>query len=47
LLESQLSPEELSNIWDMTDVNRDGQLDAQEWKIMCHLVRHLKKGKNT
>jgi len=46
LLESQLSPEELSNIWDMTDVNRDGQLDAQEWKIMCHLVRHLKKGKN-
>ncbi|XP_052778199.1 uncharacterized protein LOC128215553 isoform X2 [Mya arenaria] len=44
LQESQLSPEELSLVWDLADVNRDGCLDGEEWGIACHLVRHLKHG---
>lgn len=42
--ESQLPVEELSYVWDLSDVNRDGQLDRHEWNVTCHLIRHLKKG---
>ncbi|XP_052248907.1 uncharacterized protein LOC127856627 isoform X2 [Dreissena polymorpha] len=44
LLESQLPQEELSHVWDLSDVNRDGQLDRVEWNVTCHLIRYLKKG---
>ena len=45
-MESQLSMEELSKVWDLSDVNRNGKLDRGEWTITCHLVRALKQGKN-
>ncbi|XP_053394858.1 titin homolog [Mercenaria mercenaria] len=44
LLESNLPVEELSQVWDLSDMNRDGQLDRNEWNVSCHLVRHLKQG---
>ena len=44
-MESQLSLEELSYVWDLSDVNRNGKLDQQEWSVTCHLIRALRQGK--
>ena len=44
-MESQLSVEKLSKVWDLSDVNRNGKLDRGEWNITCHLTRALKQGK--
>jgi hypothetical protein len=44
MLQSELSLEELSQVWDLSDVNRDGQLNRQEWNVSCHLMRYLKQG---
>ena len=44
-MESQLSVEELSRIWDLSDVNRNGMIDKAEWLVICHLIRALKQGR--
>ena len=45
LMESQLSVEELSRIWDLSDVNRNRMIDKEEWLVICHLIRALKQGR--
>ena len=47
LLESGLSAEELSTVWDLADIDRNGQLDRDEWNIACHLTIALKQGAYT
>jgi hypothetical protein len=39
-----LKPEILAKVWDLSDVNKDGVLDAEEWIIACHLIRLIKHG---
>jgi len=41
---SMLKPEILAKVWDLSDVNKDGVLDAEEWIIACHLIRLIKQG---
>lgn len=41
---SELSPEQLNVVLDISDVNRDGSLDLEEWVCACHLVRLQKQG---
>ncbi|KAL5021928.1 hypothetical protein ScPMuIL_001083 [Solemya velum] len=41
---SELSPEQLSVVWNLSDINRDGSLDMEEWVCACHLVRLQKQG---
>ena len=39
-----LPAEQLAQVWDLADVNRDGRLDPDEFNIACHLIRMVKKG---
>jgi len=42
---SELPSEQLADVWDRSDLNRDGKLDVEEWTVACQLVRLLKQGK--
>ncbi|XP_052100516.1 uncharacterized protein LOC127734587 isoform X3 [Mytilus californianus] len=41
---SMLRPEILAKVWDLSDINKDGVLDSDEWTIACHLIRLIKQG---
>ncbi|XP_063413108.1 uncharacterized protein LOC134695672 isoform X3 [Mytilus trossulus] len=41
---SMLRPEILAKVWDLSDINKDGVLDSDEWTIACHLIRIIKQG---
>lgn len=36
---------QLRKIWELADVDKDGQLDLQEFTIAMYLAEHLKSGK--
>ncbi|XP_033736557.1 uncharacterized protein LOC117324838 [Pecten maximus] len=44
LKSSELSPEQLVDVWDLSDLNKDGCLDTGEWTLACQLVRLHKQG---
>ncbi|XP_069126174.1 titin homolog isoform X2 [Argopecten irradians] len=44
LQSSELSPEQLVDVWDRSDLNKDGCLDTGEWTVACQLVRLHKQG---
>ncbi|XP_060082242.1 titin-like [Ylistrum balloti] len=44
LQSSELSPEQLVDVWDLSDLNKDGCLDTGEWTVACQLVRLHKQG---
>ncbi|XP_028409524.1 intersectin-1-like isoform X2 [Dendronephthya gigantea] len=44
-LQSHLPPQILAQIWDLSDVDKDGQLSMEEFAIGMHLVESAKSGK--
>jgi hypothetical protein len=44
---SGLTSEMMTQVWNLSDVTRDGQLDAEEFCVACHLLRFLKAGEQT
>jgi len=44
MLESGLSPDVLRQVWNLSDIDKDGQLDADEFAVCVFLIEHLKDG---
>ncbi|XP_046849050.1 intersectin-1-like [Xenia sp. Carnegie-2017] len=44
-LQSHLPPQTLAQIWELSDVDKDGQLNMEEFAIGMHLVDSAKSGK--
>ncbi|EKX32010.1 hypothetical protein GUITHDRAFT_58399, partial [Guillardia theta CCMP2712] len=43
LAESGLPVQELRRIWDLSDLTKDGMLDAREFAVAMHLIEIRKK----
>ena len=44
LLKSNLPPAVLAKVWELSDVNRDGRLDRNEFSVAMHLIRKKLQG---
>ncbi|KXN75046.1 hypothetical protein CONCODRAFT_82580 [Conidiobolus coronatus NRRL 28638] len=47
MIRSRLDCDSLANIWDLVDMNRDGQLDKKEFCIMVYLIDRRLEGYET
>eukprot|EP01083_Nonionella_stella_P097065 272869_1 len=45
MLESRLDRTTLSKIWELSDIDRDGRMDDQEFALCMHLIHMVKSGK--
>jgi len=46
LIQSGIPPEKLAKIWDLSDLNNDGNLDLDEFVIAMHLIDLAKSGQS-
>eukprot|EP00795_Rhopilema_esculentum_P017568 gene17568-9199_t len=44
LIQSSIAPDKLAKIWDLSDINKDGNLDLDEFLIAMHLIDLAKSG---
>eukprot|EP00794_Sanderia_malayensis_P000125 gene125-736_t len=44
LIQSGIAPDKLAKIWDLSDINKDGNLDVDEFIIAMHLIDVVKSG---
>ena len=44
MLQSQLSNAVLGKIWQLSDIDKDGNMTDQEFALCCFLIDHVKKG---
>jgi hypothetical protein len=43
-LQSSLPPQILAEIWNLSDINKDGKLDKREFSISCFLIKKVLTG---
>ena len=44
MMQSQLSHQVLGKIWQLSDIDKDGFMDDQEFALCCFLIEHVKNG---
>eukprot|EP01083_Nonionella_stella_P045559 122286_1 len=44
MMQSQLSNEILGKIWQLSDIDKDGLMNDQEFALCCYLIEHVKSG---
>eukprot|EP00123_Amoebidium_parasiticum_P018508 comp24228_c0_seq1/m.44660 comp24228_c0_seq1/g.44660 ORF comp24228_c0_seq1/g.44660 comp24228_c0_seq1/m.44660 type:complete len:742 (-) comp24228_c0_seq1:460-2685(-) len=45
LMKTQLPVQQLAQIWELSDVTKDGKLDAEEFAVAMHLVKEARAGR--
>jgi len=44
MVQSSLSRETLKKVWDLSDIDRDGKMDAEEFALCMYLIDMIKNG---